>query len=99
MKKMLVAATAVIAVPGLGPGVAHASADTYLQPVQEEIPYVLSESEYGSTALLNEGYKVCSYEAQGMSRAEAAGHVEVDLPMSFFAADWVAILAENELGC
>ena len=28
MKKMLVAATAVIAVPGLGPGVAHASAET-----------------------------------------------------------------------
>jgi hypothetical protein len=97
MKKMLLAATAVIVVPGLGPGVAHASADTYLQRVQEEIPYVLSE--YGSTALLNEGYKVCSYEAQGMSRAEAAGRVEVDLPMSFFAADWVAILAENELGC
>jgi len=34
-----------------------------------------------------------------MSRAEAAGRVEVDLPMSFSAADWVAILAENELGC
>ena len=47
MKKMLLAATAVIVVPGLGPGVAHASADTYLQRVQEEIPYVLSE--YGST--------------------------------------------------
>ena len=77
---------------------AHASSSDYLDRAQDEIPYVVSQ--YGSNAVLNEGYKICRYEAQGTTGASAlADKIVVDMPMSRSAAIEMQVLAEVHLGC
>jgi hypothetical protein len=65
--------------------------------VQQEMPYILSK--YGAQALLNEGYKVCTLAARGVSVDRRIDQIEADLPMSDSAAVWVDVLAPDELGC
>jgi hypothetical protein len=96
------AAAVMVAALLLGqPLVASADVSSYTQRLQEEIPYVVQK--YGEQALVNEGYKVCSWKAQGVPDIGGSGSVVdrimADLPMSSSAAAWVQILAEDELGC
>lgn len=94
--------TAVIALAtfGFGMGTANASTDSYLADLQQDIPYVVNQ--YGTQALINEGYKVCGWAAQNVPDIEAGGivdRIEGDLPMSDNAAIALKVDAEHDLGC
>ncbi|GFG75894.1 DUF732 domain-containing protein [Mycobacterium botniense] len=93
------AAVAIAAIGLLGalPIKASADQDSYLARLQQEIPNVYER--YGPESLVNEGNKVCDWEAQGMSDDAVVERIRGDLPMSDSAASWVEILAQNELGC
>ena len=76
---------------------AHADSSDYLSRVQEEIPMIYSK--YGSAALLAEGYKVCDWNASGVSSHSRITRIQADLPMSDSAAIWIDTLAPSRLGC
>jgi hypothetical protein len=95
---LVIAVGAVVAALSLASaGMAQADSSTYLQRLQEQIPYVYNE--YGSQTLLHEGNAVCGYAAQGMDTFDATHRVVADLPMSISAASWVVLIAQDELGC
>jgi hypothetical protein len=82
----------------LGMASAHASTSSFQTRAQEEIPYVVSQ--YGSAAVLNEGYKVCGYAASGVTNvSDMIDKIVADMPMSRGAAMELEVLAEVHLGC
>jgi hypothetical protein len=96
--KLIIAATAIGAALA-APGIANADATSrYLQEVQSEMPYILTE--YGSTAMVSEGYRICGYESRGITGAsDLADRIVADMPMSRSSAITLQILAESDLGC
>jgi hypothetical protein len=93
-------ATGALAAALFNIGTANASTSSYIASLQEEIPYVVQQ--YGEQALIDEGYKVCAWTAQGVPDVEAGGiidRIERDLPMSDHAAINVKVDAEHDLGC
>jgi hypothetical protein len=103
MKKTLIIAGLLIGASALTVPIANANTDTdatsyYLQRVQARMPYVLTE--YGSTAMVNEGYRICGYEAKGVTGAsDLADLIVADMPMSRSSAITLQVLAEVDLGC
>ena len=100
MKKIITATLLGGAIIGslLGAGAANATTASFLQRVQDEIPYVISQ--YGKDAVLNEGYKICGYEAQGTTGAsDLADLIIAEMPMSRTAAIRLQVYAEHHLGC
>lgn len=98
IKTAAVLTVAAIVLTGLTTTEAHASTDRYLQRVSEELPVVLNT--YGSTGMLNEGYKICNYETRGITGAsDLADLIITDMPMSRTAAIELQVLAEHYLGC
>ena len=100
MKKIATTALVGGAIIGflLGAGTADATVDRFQSRAQEEMPYVVSQ--YGMPAVLNEGYKICGYEAQGITgTSELVDAVVAEMPMSRTAAIQLKVLAEFHLGC
>jgi hypothetical protein len=91
----LAAAVGAVGIATASP--ASAGTSDYLRRLQEEVPYILDQ--YGSQALISEGYKVCGWAGQGMDSLEIIRKVQADMPMSFNAANKVTVLAESRLGC
>jgi hypothetical protein len=91
-------AAAAIGAAALAVPAAHADNSTYLERVQAKTPYVLSQ--YGSTAVLNEGYRICGYESHGVTgTSDLADLTVAEMPMSRSAAIELQVLAEIYLGC
>jgi len=100
MKKIATTALVGGAIIGslLGAGTADATVDRFQSRAQEEMPYVVSQ--YGMPAVPNEGYKICGYEAQGITgTSELVDAVVAEMPMSRTAAIQLKVLAEFHLGC
>jgi hypothetical protein len=98
MKKTLVGITAggcALAVLVAAP--AQASESSYLRRVQDTEPVVYQK--YSNQALLNEGYKICTYEAAGMSTSDETDRIVSEMPMSRGAAIEFQVLATVHLGC
>jgi hypothetical protein len=84
----------------LSSGVAHASTDTFISQLQSQEPNMVAR--YGASALIDEGNKVCGWEAQSIPDDEPGGvvdRIKADLPMSDMAAIALKDTAESELGC
>ena len=100
MKKIITATLLGGAIVGslLGAGTANATVERFQSRAQAEMPYVVSQ--YGMPAVLNEGYKICGYEAQGITgTSEVVDAVVAEMPMSRTGAIQLKVLAEFHLGC
>jgi hypothetical protein len=96
MKKAL--AVAGIGAALLTAGTANASTSSFIEHVQDNIPYVLSQ--YGASALQTEGAHICAWEAQGTTGAsDLADLIIAEMPMSRSAAIHLQVYAEHDLGC
>lgn len=98
-KKTLIIASAVAsaALFSTGPPASAGTGD-YLTRVGQEMPYVLSE--YGSTAMVREGCKICADEAAGITGAsDLADLIVAEMPMSRSMSIELQVLAEVHLGC
>jgi hypothetical protein len=94
--------TLLVSVGGvlLSSGVAQASTDTFISQLQSHEPNMVAR--YGASALIDEGNKVCGWEAQSIPDDEPGGvvdRIKADLPMSDMAAIALKNIAEMELGC
>lgn len=81
----------------LSSGVAQADTTSYLARIQKELPYVYQQ--YSSGQLVNEGYRICTYEQQGLNTSGVTDRVVTDLPMSRSAAISLEVFAQHHLGC
>jgi hypothetical protein len=84
----------------LGAPAAHASTtdeNEYLGRVHEALPVVYSH--YSNQALLNEGYRICGYEARGMDTSDETDLVVAEMPMSHDAAIHLEVISTVWLGC
>jgi hypothetical protein len=100
MKKVFIAALSGGVLVGclLGAPTANASVTQFQTLAQEKMPYLVSK--YCMPALLQEGYKVCQYEAQGTTGAsDLADLIIADMSMSRDAAITLEVIAEHTLGC
>ncbi|MGA7050817.1 MAG: hypothetical protein WBZ37_06000 [Mycobacterium sp.] len=98
MNKLPMALGALMCAPVLLAAPAHANTESdYLGRVQEELPTVYAR--YGSAAILDEGYRICSYEAAGLDGAGEVDRVKADMPMSEGSAVALASIASVWLGC
>jgi hypothetical protein len=82
----------------LGAAPANADASRFQAQAQAQIPYVVSQ--YGMPAVLNEGYHICAWEAQGITGAsDLNDRIETEMPMSRDAGIKLQLIAEHNLGC
>lgn len=88
-------ASVMAAVAGSAPAVADDS--DYLSAVQEDVPYVYNT--YGRAAVLDLGYRICKWNAQGVQDLDIVSRVQQAAPMSESAAIKVVVKAESRLGC
>ena len=76
---------------------AQATESEYLADMKAESPYVYNQ--LGPNAILNLGYQVCEWNAQGLSSTDILKKIKSVAPMSSSAAINVSVYAENGLGC
>jgi hypothetical protein len=82
----------------LGAGTANATAERFQAQAQQNIPYVVSK--YGMPAVLQEGYHICAWEAQGITGAsDLNDRIQAEMPMSSDAGITLQLIAEHNLGC
>ena len=99
MKKLILGGLAALAI-GLGLGVAapaQADESVYLQVVQQFDSYLYNK--YGSTRLLQEGYRVCDAVQQGYSFDQVISMIQSDLSASPSGAGGIYGAATSGLGC
>lgn len=98
MFKAIMFGVGAAAVAVLGAATAEATPAQFNQRAQATMPYVVAQ--YGGPAVLAEGYRVCRYEAQGVTGASPlADLIVADMPMSRTMSIQLQVLAENYLGC